>query len=232
MPKKNDTKRNTGEVEKAVMPPSLPLIVIDRLRMETDGEGVTTLVAAKGCPLSCKYCINKKVLSEQTPFTIVTPEELLEKVKIDDLYFRATGGGVVFGGGESLIHADFIVAFAKIMPEDWTLIVETSLNVPEKMLRKVLPYVDWYIADVKSTDPEVYKAYTGIDNANVRRNLKILADEGYADRVKVRVPYIKGYNTPEDVKKSIEELRKVGAFAMMEAFPYRIPEEEEEGAKE
>ena len=60
MPKKNDTKRNTGEADKAVMPPSLPLIVIDRLRMETDGEGVTTLVAAKGCPLSCKYCINKK----------------------------------------------------------------------------------------------------------------------------------------------------------------------------
>lgn len=232
MPKKNDTKRNTGEVEKAVMPPSLPLIVFDRLRMETDGDGVTTLVAAKGCPLSCKYCINKKVLSDEVPFTLITPEELLEKVKIDDLYFQATGGGVVFGGGESLIHADFIVAFAKIMPKEWKLMVETSLNVPEKALRKVLPYVDWYIADVKSTDPEVYKAYTGIDNANVQRNLKILADEGYADRVKVRVPYIKGFNTPEDVKKSIEELRKVGAFAMMEAFPYRIPEEEEEGAKE
>ena len=48
-----------------------------------------------------------------------------------------------------------------------------------------------------------------------------------AHTVKLRIPYIKGYNTPEDVKRSIEELRKLGAFATMEAFPYRIPEEEE-----
>ena len=226
MPKKTDTKKKTGEA-RTVAPPSLPLIVVDRLRMETDGDGVTTLVAAKGCPLSCKYCINKKVLSDQIPFKLITPEELLEKVKIDDLYFQATGGGVVFGGGESLIHADFIVAFAEIMPKEWKLTVETSLNVPEKALRKVMPVVDWYIFDVKSTDPETYLAYTGVDDTNMRRNLKILADEGYADRVKVRIPYIKGYNTPEDVKKSIEELRKLGAFATMEAFPYRIPEEEE-----
>ena len=33
---------------------TMPFITIDRLRMETDGDGVTTLVASKGCPLSCR----------------------------------------------------------------------------------------------------------------------------------------------------------------------------------
>ena len=34
---------------------TMPFIALDRLRMETDGDGVTTLVASKGCPLSCRY---------------------------------------------------------------------------------------------------------------------------------------------------------------------------------
>ena len=31
---------------------------ISRLRMGTDGQGVTALVACFDCPLHCKYCIN------------------------------------------------------------------------------------------------------------------------------------------------------------------------------
>ena len=52
----------------------LPLIKAERLRMETDGEGVTTLVAAMGCPLSCKYCINAPLLANKDRFQNVTPE--------------------------------------------------------------------------------------------------------------------------------------------------------------
>ena len=140
----------------------LPLINYDRLRMETDGEGVTTLVASMGCPLSCRYCINKPILTRNDLVRNVTPEELLEMVRIDDLYFQATGGGIVFGGGEPLLHAAFIRDFAEIMPKEWKLILETSLNVPEENLRLIMPYVDYYIADIKETDPETYLAYTGI----------------------------------------------------------------------
>ena len=84
-----------------------PLLALSRLRMGTDGKGVTTLVVGAGCPLSCRYCINRRLLKE-APQKSVTAEELLESVRIDDLYFRATGGGVTFGGGESLLHAEFI----------------------------------------------------------------------------------------------------------------------------
>ena len=136
----------------------LPYICINRLRMETDGDGVTTLVAAKGCPLRCKYCINADVLSEKIPFHEITPEELFDRVKIDDLYFQASGGGIVFGGGEGLLHPDFLVAFAAMKPPEWKLIVETSLNVPEKTLARVMPYVDGYIADIKDMNPKTYKA--------------------------------------------------------------------------
>ena len=78
--------------------------------METDGQGITTLIAGAGCPLNCRWCINKRLLREATA-EAVTAEELLERVKMDDLYFRATGGGITFGGGEPLLHASFIYVF-------------------------------------------------------------------------------------------------------------------------
>ena len=36
-----------------------PIFAISRLRMGTDGSGITTLVTFMGCPLQCKYCLNK-----------------------------------------------------------------------------------------------------------------------------------------------------------------------------
>src|SRR5574344_2221516 len=79
------------------------LIGLSRHRIGVDGAGVTTLVAFHGCPLSCKYCLNPQALSPKRVWKRFTPEELFHKVKKDDLYFRATGGGVTFGGGEPLL---------------------------------------------------------------------------------------------------------------------------------
>ena len=90
--------------------PLFPLLSLVRLRMGTDGAGVTTLVAGAGCPLSCRWCINKALLAE-APAEPVTASALIERLSIDDLYFRATGGGPTFGGGEALLHAAFLKRF-------------------------------------------------------------------------------------------------------------------------
>lgn len=206
---------------------TLPLISINRLRMEVDGDGVTTLVAAKGCPLSCEYCLNKNVLSDKMPSHPITVEKLIEEVQIDDLYFRATGGGVVFGGGESLIHADFIKEFAERKPAEWKLLVETSLNVPEENVRKLIPYIDYYIVDIKDMNAKCYKAYTGKSNRAVLRNLRILAEAGCEKKIRIRIPLIPNYNTPEDCKKSIEKLQKIGDFDKLEVFSYVIREDKQ-----
>ena len=68
-----------------------PLVGFDRLRMETDGEGVTTLVAGGGCPLSCHYCINKKLLAK-APAEHVTVSELYKRVsKSFEVFARRNG---------------------------------------------------------------------------------------------------------------------------------------------
>ena len=197
--------------------PLYPLLVIDRLRMETDGDGVTTLVAGAGCPLSCRYCLNKDVLTRGAEQ--VSARELFERLKIDDLYFRATGGGVTFGGGESLLHAGFISRFRELCPPEWKVRAETSLAVPPELLEEALTSVDGFIVDCKDMDPELYRRYTGGDAALMQRNLKRLLEAAGPERVTVRVPLIPEFNTPEDRERSAERLRAMGV-TRLDLFEY------------
>ena len=199
-----------------------PLLAVERLRMGTDGTGVTTLVASRGCPLRCRWCINKALL-EKAPAENVSAQELIERVKIDELYFLATGGGVTFGGGESLLHAAFIRRFRELCPAEWTISVETSLAVPRENLEASLGAVDLFIVDCKDMDAEIYRRYTGADGTRMKENLRLLLDRAGPEKVLVRVPLIPRCNTPEDQKKSAAELRAMGV-ERLELFDYVIKE--------
>lgn len=187
--------------------------------MEIDGDGVTSLIAGSGCPLSCKYCINKEVLKKLP--TQVTAQELYGKVKIDDLYFQATNGGVTFGGGESLLHAEFIQEFRALCQGRWRIYAETSLNVPRENILIAAKCIDGFIVDIKDMNPEIYHAYTDKDNALVLENLKLLISLIGQDRILVRIPLIPDYNTPDDQQKSIASLKSLG-LSRFDVFPYRV----------
>ena len=202
--------------------PLYPLLGLSRLRMGTDGTGVTTLIAGAGCPLRCRWCINEELLRE-APAENVTAAELIGRVKIDDLYFRATGGGVTFGGGESLLHAAFIRRFRELCPAEWTISVETSLAVPRENLEAVLGAVDLFIVDCKDMDAEIYRRYTGADGSRMKENLRLLLDGVGPEKLLVRVPLIPRYNTPGDQKRSAESLRAMGV-ERLDLFDYVIRE--------
>ena len=182
---------------------------IGRHRLTVDGEGVTTLVAFTGCPLRCKYCLNKQSW-ELERGRLYTPELLFEEVKIDQLYFLATHGGVTFGGGEPLQQEEFIKQFRELCGPQWQLLAETSLNVPFENVQALDAVLDGYIIDIKDMNPEIYKAYTGKDNAIVLANLEWLLKSGDPNRILMRVPHIPEFNTDEDVAKSMERLKAMG----------------------
>lgn len=193
---------------------------ISRHRLTTDGEGVTTLVAFNRCPLRCRYCLNKTSW-EMDKGRDYTPESLFEEVKIDQLYFLATHGGVTFGGGEPLLQVDFIKAFRALCGPQWQILAETSLNVPFEQVQTLDTVLDGYIVDIKDMNSDIYKAYTGQDNALVLSNLQWLLQQGDPKRIMVRVPHIPEFNTDEDVARSIDRLKAVGVVNIDE-FNYII----------
>ncbi len=197
---------------------SYPLLGLSRLRMNTDGAGVTTLVAGAGCPLSCKWCINAAVL--RTLPEQVSAQTLYERVRRDDLYFRATGGGVCFGGGEPLLHTAFLSEFRGICGADWRLYAQTALHVPPDAVRAAARIFDEFIVDCKDMDAGRYRRYTGADAGLAYENLRLLLSLTGAQRVQVRVPRIPEYNTDEDCARSVAILRSIGV-KRIERFTYR-----------
>ena len=198
-----------------------PFIAINRHRLTTDGEGVTTLVGFHGCPLHCEYCLNAQCLQADGVWCRLTPGELYSEVEIDDLYFVATGGGICFGGGEPLLRSEFIKAFAEIMNPEWKLTIETSLNVPLENVKAIASLVQMWYVDIKDMNPDIYKAYGCKENKQVISNLQWLAANGYADKVIIRLPLIPEYNTDEDRQMSQQQLEKMG-FTNFDKFNYIV----------
>lgn len=197
-----------------------PFVARSRHRMLVDGQGVTTLVCFHGCPLRCHWCLNPFTLDPTTKKEMLTPQALYEKVRMDELYFLATGGGVTFGGGEPLLYSDFLLEFREICGNDWHLCAETSLNVPWENVENAAKCIDHFYIDCKDTNPDIYRRYTGQDNARMLENLRRLVEILGAERITVRVPLIPEFNTPEDQLRSRDLLAQMG-IAHFDLFTYK-----------
>ncbi len=200
-----------------------PLIGIRRHRLGSDGQGVTTLVGFHGCPLHCRYCFNAHCHDAARVWRRVTPEQLLQLVAADNLYFLATGGGIAFGGGEPLLYSKFIERFCTIKVPQWHITLETSLHVAREHVERLLPHVDLFFVDIKDTNPDIYHRYTQSGMGPVLDNLRwLMLQDGMADRVLVRLPHIPDYNAQDDVDRSRSMLQDMGV-RQFDEFNYRIP---------
>lgn len=149
---------------------------ISRLRMGSDGKGVSTLVAFFGCPLHCKYCINDFCHESEHSFGNVprgaySPQELMQILRKDDIYYRMSGGGITFGGGEPLLQSVFIHEVCKLTDEGWQMRIETSLNVPWDYVEPLVGDMDEWIIDIKDMDYQIYESYTGVKIDHLTSNL-------------------------------------------------------------
>ena len=172
-----------------------------------------------GCPLDCLFCLNKQCKKDADRFRDYTPAQLLEEVQKDDLYFKATGGGITFGGGEPLLHPDFIAEFRGICPTEWKINIETSLAVAQDAVEKVADIADQLIIDIKDLDASIYQAYTGRSNQLMKENMQWLADRNMQSKCLVRLPLIPGFNTPRNQSRSRISLAAIG-FRHFDEFEY------------
>ena len=207
----------------------VPVFAISRLRMGTDGYGITTLVTFMGCPLHCKYCLNKKChepVYESDGKTIrsgimmLTPQELYDLVKMDNVYFQATGGGVCFGGGEPTLYERFIIEFKKICGDSWKITLETSLKCSCRTIENLNSVVDLWIVDVKSMNPFIYEEYTGVAS-EISQRLKCLQMLVQTEKIMIKVPRIPQYNDETNLDADIEKIKEEFGFTQVLKIEYK-----------
>ena len=206
-----------------------PIFAISRLRMGTDGSGITTLVTFMGCPLKCKYCLNQKChepIYESDGKTLrkgimmLTPQELYDIVKVDNIFFQSTGGGICFGGCEPTLYKDFIVEFKKICGDKWKITLETCLRCSFNTIQDLSPVVDHWIVDIKSMNPFIYEEYTGV-MSGVLQHLSSIQKLVSQEKITVKVPHIPGFNDDEDLDSDIDEIKSRYGFENISKIVYK-----------
>lgn len=140
----------------------------------------------------------------------MTVAELVAESRKDAVAYKHSHGGVTLSGGEPLLQPEFTVALAQALAETGISVgVDTCGYVPRETLKRVLPYVDYFLWDVKMVNERRHRDLTGFSNRRILNNLKFVAQQGTP--IYIRVPLIPGYN---DSKNDIEAVcRKVQGLA-------------------
>lgn len=168
---------------------------------------------------ACGRCVSHCPLGlRRIAGTFWTAQALAERLIKNKVAFDASNGGVTFSGGEPLLQWDFIEQTIALLP-DVHVAVETSGYVEESVFVRVQKAVHLIMMDIKLVDHAKHKHFTGVDNARILRNLKLLqsGDTPYI----IRIPLIPGVN---DDEKNMEDtaalLENAGPLIRVEMLPY------------
>ena len=183
-----------------------------------DGPGIRTIVFLKGCVLRCQWCCNPesqeyKIQTMKTPDGVktmgrdVTVREMIELVEKDRPYYYRSGGGMTLSGGECLCQPEFARDLLRAAKERGiNTAIESMACVPWKNIEMVLPYLDTYLMDIKHTNQEKHKQFTGKPNELALENARKVALSGQTNLV-IRVPVVPPFND------SVEEIKSIASFA-------------------
>lgn len=122
-----------------------------------------------------------------------TVEELFALIEKDASYYKYSGGGVTFSGGECLLQVQTVAQLAKMCKENGiSTAIETSLFVPWENVERVLDHIDLFYVDLKLPNEEKHRNYTGADQGVILQNLRklVLCEK----EIIVRIPMIPGVN--------------------------------------
>jgi len=169
------------------------------------------------------YKVNYEFLNEICPVGAlgiygkkINLSELIEILKKDEFYFKKTGGGVTFSGGEPLLN-DLYFWFEQLKQLDFNICVETSLYVPLENLKKIFELVDTFIIDLKILSfNEAKKILKGNLNLFIE-NVKFLMRHN-SRKVLYRFPVVKEFTYTEKNLRLLVDFIKSFNVQYLEIF--------------
>ncbi|KAA1049257.1 [formate-C-acetyltransferase]-activating enzyme [Pseudocitrobacter sp. 73] len=191
-----------------------------------DGQGIRTVVFFKGCPHRCPWCANPESLSPKIETVRreskclrcvrcrqdanecpsgawehigrdITLEQLERDVLKDEIFFRASGGGVTLSGGEVLMQAEFATRFLQRLRQlGIRTAIETAGDTAFSRLLPLAQACDEVLFDLKIMDDERAREVLNINQPRVLNNFERLLKEGI--RVTPRLPLIPGFTLTDE----------------------------------
>jgi pyruvate formate lyase activating enzyme len=144
----------------------------------------------------------------------------MTEVRKDIRYYRQSGGGLTITGGEPMLQREFTLELLKAAKaEGIHTCLETCGWTSQHAYEKVLPFVDLFLFDYKTTDPATHRRLTGVSNALILSNLDFLYQNGA--NIRLRCPLIPGVNDSLDHLAGIAAIdRRYPRLAGIDLLPY------------
>ena len=154
-----------------------------------------------GCGRCAAVCCTEALAVAKEDMTL---EEILKTV-LRDKAFYGDEGGITVSGGEPMIHAAEVLNLLEACRQAGvSSVVETCGEFPCAFAPLLSNAADLLLWDVKDTDGDRHKAFTGVSNRRILDNLKLVDRVG--GKTRLRCILVAGVNTVESHYEALAEL--------------------------
>jgi pyruvate formate lyase activating enzyme len=132
-------------------------------------------------------------------------------------FFDHSGGGITLTGGEVTMQADFAAAILKgCKARGIHTVIETAGMCPPEALAGLLDLTDLVLYDIKITDREEHRRWTGASNERILSNVRMLRGR----QVEVRMPLIPGITDTEENAETAAALAREAGIRRITLLPF------------
>jgi pyruvate formate lyase activating enzyme len=122
-------------------------------------------------------------------------DDVLEEIE-KDTPFYGEDGGMTLSGGEPLFQSGFALCLlTRCHEKGISTVLDTSGYASPEIVKQAMGYTDMVLLDLKHMDPEMHKQGTGVDNALILENARLMAEK---TRVRISLPLIPDYNDSKE----------------------------------
>ncbi len=171
----------------------------------------------KACGLCVKVCPTK---SRKNLIYRYSSEEILNIIEKQKIFYRFSGGGVTFSGGEATMQADILRELAyKLYDQGIDLAIETSGYFDFDEVKDILQKINLIFVDIKHMDDSKHRYYTGISNEKILGNIARFNELKVP--IVVRIPLVDGVNSDlANIRKTAEFVKNNIYEPKLELLPY------------
>lgn len=170
----------------------------------------------KNCFTCVRNCPTGALKLYGTKYTV---EELVHEIKKDSIYFKNSGGGVTFSGGEILNQYRFVEKVAKECKRlGISVALDTSCFGDSEGFNNLLTCSDILLADIKLLDRDDHIKYIGVPNDLILKNILNAVkfkEKNPKYQIYIRTPLIPNVTNTE---KNIWEIANLILHNMVEAI--------------
>lgn len=186
---------------------------------EKTGELVRDKEACKNC-FRCVDACNYR--AQQIYGREMTVKEVVREIQKDEMFFFYSGGGVTLSGGDVFCQTDFAKALLEAC-DDACIDAAAELDMFSSFenVKRIIPHLQMFYADVKCMDPGKHKKWTGQDNAIILENIRRADAFCQPHSLHIRLPLVAGVNDDkENILKTAQFCQELKNCQELEFLPY------------